>query len=543
MAVINLDYHDLIYLLGKEIPLDEILARVPLMGSDIDSVEGDDINIEFFPNRPDLYSVEGIARALRGFFELEPGLAKYEVQKSGIVLEVDPSVTEVRPFIVSALVKDVVIDDTLIKSLMEIQEKLHLTLGRKRKKLAIGVHDYRNIEPPFVYKAVKPDEVRFIPLQHYEEMNLQEILERHEKGMDYAWTLEDFDRYPIILDSKGQVLSFPPIINGVVTTVTEATNDVFLDMTGSDFDTLNVALNIVVTMLAERGGKIFSVDVKYPDNTYTLPDLAPTIRKLEPAYANRILGSNFSAEEMVAMLQKMRHGARVDGDFISVEVPAYRNDVIHPIDLVEDIQIAAGYENIQPVLPKVSTIGVERDIESFTGKVRNLMVGHGFFETKGYTLSSEYLQFEKLRKNEPESYTKVLNPITEDMTCLRISAIPTLLDALKANQHRDLPQSIFEVGDVIIGRENRRVLAAMNIHPKASYTEVKSLLQSLMGALAVDFSLTSCNEESYIPGRCADIVVGGKVIGNFGELHPEVIQNFDLEYPVWGLEIFLEKLM
>ncbi len=136
MAVINLDYHDLVYLLGKEIPLDEILARVPLMGSDIDSVEGDDINIEFFPNRPDLYSVEGIARALRGFFGLEPGLAKYDVEKSDIVLEVDPSVTEVRPFIVSALVKDVVIDDTLIKSLMEIQEKLHLTLGRKRKKLA-----------------------------------------------------------------------------------------------------------------------------------------------------------------------------------------------------------------------------------------------------------------------------------------------------------------------------------------------------------------------------------------------------------------------
>ena len=186
MAVITLDYNDLVSLLGKDISMEEIIDRLPMIGSDIDSIDGDTMNVEFFPDRPDLYSVEGVARALRGFLGLETGMASYDVGDSGMVLEVDPSVEGVRPYIVSAFIQNVRIDDTLIKSLMEIQEKLHLTMGRKRKKLAIGVHDFEKLKPPFVYKAVKPDSIKFIPLGHFKEMDLNEILEKHEKGIEYA---------------------------------------------------------------------------------------------------------------------------------------------------------------------------------------------------------------------------------------------------------------------------------------------------------------------------------------------------------------------
>ena len=255
MALISIDYQDLVSLIGKDVPKEELLSTLPMMGSDIDSVEDDTLNVEFFPNRPDLYSVEGVARALRGFLGFEKGLALYDVKETDMVLNVDPSVNDVRPYIVAGMVRDVCITDELIKSLMEVQEKLHLTLGRKRKKVAIGVHDSRSLKPPFVYKAVEPKSLRFVPLGYFEEMDLAEILVRHEKGREYAWTLEGKQTYPIILDSDEQVLSFPPIINGIVTQVTEATTDIFLDLTGTDFNAVNSALNIISTLLAERGGK------------------------------------------------------------------------------------------------------------------------------------------------------------------------------------------------------------------------------------------------------------------------------------------------
>jgi len=314
MAVISMDYHDLVYLIGQEIPMDELVSILPMMGSDIDSVEGDTLNVEFFPNRPDLYSVEGVARALRGFLGLEKGLAAYDVKSSGCVLTVDPSVNNVRPFIVSGMIRDVTITDELIKSLMEVQEKLHLTLGRKRKKVAIGVHDLRSLKPPFVYKAVAPQSVKFVPLGHYDEMNLDEILAKHEKGQEYAWIMEGMEKYPIILDSEDQVLSFPPIINGTVTQVTEATTDIFLDLTGNDMNAVNSALNIIATMMAERGGKIETVEVVYPDSTLTLPDLRPKERALSGKEVNSLLGTDYTNQEIAQYLHKMRFGtAEKDG--------------------------------------------------------------------------------------------------------------------------------------------------------------------------------------------------------------------------------------
>jgi phenylalanyl-tRNA synthetase beta chain len=543
MAVISMDYHDLVSLIGQDLSMEELLNILPMMGSDIDSVDGDVLNVEFFPNRPDLYSVEGVARALRGFIGKEKGLPEYELGKSGIVLNVDASVNDVRPFIVAGVVRNVEMTDELIKSLMEVQEKLHLTLGRKRKKVAIGVHDSRSLVPPFVYKAIDPESLRFVPLGHYDEMDLADILVKHEKGVEYAWTLEGLDRYPIILDAEDKVLSFPPIINGMVTQVTEATTDLFLDLTGMDFNAINTALNVISTLLAERGGKIETVDVVYPDNTFTLPNLKPIQRFLAPSEVNSLLGTAYDPEHIVDFLQRMRFGAALEGETISVQVPAYRNDILHNVDMIEDIAIGAGYGNIIGVLPKALTFGNELEVEKFSNLVRELMLGYGYTEVKSLTLSSEHDQFTQMRRPESDGLVEIVNPISEDLTCTRVTITPSIFRFFQANKHRDLPQSVFEVGDVLKGKDNHRHLAALTVHSKASFTEMKSLVQSVLRDLGCEFSLAQIEDGAYVPGRCAGILVEGAVIGSFGEFHPHVIHNFELGYPVAGFELSLKSFL
>jgi len=199
MPVVTFNYNDFIDLFKNKISKKEIIKRLPMIGADLDKIENDEISIEFFPDRPDLASVEGIARASRAFFEFETGLKKYNTKKSNIITKVDSSVKKVRPFVVTALVKNVTMTDELIASLMELQEKLHMGIGRNRKKVAIGVHNFEPVTPPFTYKAVDPDSVQFVPLNKVESMTLNEILKRHEKGVDYAHILEDFNQHPLIV--------------------------------------------------------------------------------------------------------------------------------------------------------------------------------------------------------------------------------------------------------------------------------------------------------------------------------------------------------
>jgi phenylalanyl-tRNA synthetase beta chain len=540
MAVISMSYKDLVNLIGQAIPQDELLAMLPMMGSDIDSVEGDTLNVEFFPNRPDLYSVEGVARAVRGFIGKETGLAKYPVGHTENVLKVDPSVKDIRPFIVAGIVRNVKMTDELIASLMEAQEKLHLTLGRKRKKVAIGVHDMRQLKFPFTYKAVDPKKMKFAPLGYTMEMDMAEILAKHEKGMEYAWVLEGKSRFPIIVDADGKVLSFPPIINGNITTVTDATTDIFLDLTGTDMNTLKTTLNIIATLLAERGGKIETIKVVYPDGEFILPDLEPRNREITAIEVNALLGTDYSPKQIAQYLQKMRFGAEVHGAKVRVQIPGYRNDIIHNVDLIEDIAISAGYGQIEGTMPKSLTFGAERPLEILSNTARRLLMGHTYLEVKSLALSCEKEQFEMMLRPESPDLAKIQNPITEYLTCVRMTLVPSMLMFLKANKHRDLPQNIFEVGSVVSDAKTIRHLAALSMHSKASFTEAKSLVQTVLRDLNIPFELGQCADPAYIPGRAAEILVQGKSIGSFGEYHPQVLQNFELGYSVAGFEIVLE---
>ena len=263
MPTVEFNTEELIDLLGKDHSIEELRDKIPQLGVDMKSIDAECIIMEVFPNRPDMLSIEGFGRALKGFMDIETGLIRYDVCDSDIKLFVDPSVADVRPYIAAGVIGDVDLDDQKLKSLMDLQEKLHITHGRNRKKVAIGVHDLDHIAHPFAYKAVKPSEIEFIPLDMEEKLNLGQILQKHPKGREFAFVLDDFARYPVIVDKNSQVLSFPPIINGELTRVTGETRDLFIEVTGTSKIAVSQALNIIMTSIADGGGKIYSVSVCY----------------------------------------------------------------------------------------------------------------------------------------------------------------------------------------------------------------------------------------------------------------------------------------
>lgn len=541
MPVINFEYHDLCSMLGEEVPRKTLLERIPMIGADMHDTEGevDDMTVEFFPDRPDLYCVEGLARAMRAFLDIEPGMMEYEVQDSDIDVYVDDSVKNVRPYFRCAAVIGVEVDDTLLKSMMEMQEKLHITIGRKRSKLAIGIHDLDKVEPPFTYKAVGPHDIKFVPLAKTEEWDLEEILEKHEKGVAYAHLLDGFEKYPIILDKNGNVLSFPPIINGSLTTVTTSTRNLFIDVTGYDEKAVKGALDIVATAMAERGGTIVSVNMHENGEEFVSPDLSSTSWQFSLKECEKFLGVPLGEEKTVEAIRRMGLDALVDGDTVYVEVPSTRLDVMHTVDLYEDVATGYGFEKFGSKHLVTQTSGKLADVTAFSEKVRDLMIGMGFMEAVTLTLSCEKEEFEYSGLPETDVVT-VMNPITEDHTCLRASLFPSLMRLLKRNKHRDLPQKLFEISDVIVDAKKQRRLCAVMMHSKTSFTEIKSYAEAVLREIKADYTLKASDYRTFIEGRGAEIVVGGKTVGYFGEVSPKVITDFEITHPVIMFEIILQ---
>ncbi len=544
MPVINFSYCDLCALVGRDVSRHVLRERLPLIGADPKSIpdDSDELSIEFFPDRPDLYSVEGIARALRAFLGFEPGLRTYDVGTSDVDLVIDESVNDVRPYIWSALVEDNEVDDALIRSMMDLQEKLHLTLGRNRRKVAIGLHDFRAVKPPFTYRAVAPDGISFVPLQGDRKMTLAEILREHEKGRTYASILDGKSRYPIITDRNGDVLSFPPIINGVATAVTEDTKDIFIDCTGTDMNAVTHAVNIVATALAERGGMIKTVQQHRLEGTMPAPDLTPRDMDLDTHYVNGWTGRHLDARETSECLKRMGYGAAYEGSIVQVKVPAYRADILHPIDLVEDVAVGYGYERFGGTLPKRATFGLEEPTIAFGNALRHILIGLGYFEVVTLSLSNARDQYLAFGITEDHA-THVKNPVSEDHTLVRTSLIPSLMTILRKNKHRELPQRVFEVGDVVIDGMNRRRLAGASTHAKAGFTEAKSVVQSIASGLGARMSVEAEDVPGFVPGRAAAIMFGETRVGMFGEVSPRTLRSFDLGYPTVALEIDLDVVL
>lgn len=527
MPVIEFSIKDLCSLIGQDVPIDVLKEKIPQIGADIEKVEGDKISVEFFPNRPDLYSVEGIARALRTFL-FSPGLRRYIVEKSDCVMNVQPSVKPIRPYIAFAMVKDLTITDDIISSMMNLQEKLHLTVGRNRAKVAIGIHDADAVQPPFTYRAAEPSE-GFVPLGMEEWMSLSDILQRHEKGIECAWVLKGLG-YPLIVDKNNNVLSFPPIINGALTAVTPRTRNILVDVTGTDPKAVELCLNIVVTALAERGGRIYAVDVVDKERI-SYPRLEGRRMKVSLKYVQRIMGMALSTEEVCHSLEKMGYEAKPLDKNIEVQIPAYRGDVLHQIDVVEDVAIGYCYDKLTPVLPEEPSFGMELPVEKKSAIARQIMIGLGYQEVMSFVLSDSKYQ---------EGFVEIENPITEEYAILRTTLVPSLMQLLRANRHRPLPQKIFEIGDAIDrDYRNIRKVCGLRISARTNFTEIKSDVEALMRTLGVNYSIVQKDLKPFIPGRCGALIVNQKEKGYFGELSPDFITSFELGYPVTGFELIL----
>jgi phenylalanyl-tRNA synthetase beta chain len=558
MPTIDVDYAEFERLLGVALhgdmaKLDEILAFVKSEVKLYDQGEGT-VSIEIKDtNRPDLWGIEGLARALRGYLNIAKGLKEYDVGEPVVDVIVDSRLKNIRPFIGCAIVKNVKLTDTVIRGLMHLQDKLDQTYGRNRQKTSIGVYDYSLIAPPLSYTVAKPDEISFVPLGSEEKMSLEQILERHPKGLEYGHIVKKHSVYPILLDSKRKVLSFPPIINSNdLGRVTGETRHVLVEVTGTMHETVLNTVKLVTLALIDRGGEAYAATVHYSHDSLRVitPDFRNKRLDLRVEFANKILGLQLTAERIAELLFTAGFGVeKVSEDSVAVLVPCYRVDVMHAVDLVEDIAIAYGYNNIEPLWRELPTTGRVRPEQRLLDIAREFMVGLGFQEILTYTLTSPESLFDRMNR-EKARIVEVANPKVLTMTCLRNWLLPSLLEFLSNNQSVEFPQRIFELGKVTLLDETRETktrdeewLAAATSHGNASFSEIKSALDAFFMNLGVNWQIKETTHPSFIAGRVGAVIVNGVNVGVLGEVNPQVLEAWELENPVVAFEVNMHKII
>lgn len=551
MPVITLERERFSKFVGRRLTLAEMTKWLPWLGFDLEEVGESFVKVEFNPNRVDFCSYAGVARGFKGLRGWKTGLPKYNVKNGKTTLNIDRVVSEVRPFMLAAIVRDIKLDEEDVVDLMEMQEDLHWGIGRDRKKASIGVHNLDVVNPPFTYTAVEPNSVKFVPLDKTEEMSLKEILEKHEKGIAYRQLIDWAPKYPLLIDKDGKVLSMPPIINGELTRIHKNTRNLFLDVTGTDYAAVEKSLNVLSTALADMGGTIEKVKVKYADRIVLSPDLSPQKMKFRTTYANELLGLRLSESKIIECLRKCRLGTRkVREGVIEVAIPAYRIDILHEVDLVEEVAIGYGYYNLKPTFPPTVTIGKQHPTHKTANMIRQIMIGLGFIEVVNFTITNEILHYKKMRR-KAENSVRLANPVSTEYTIMRRDLLPNLMKNLADNRHESFPQRLFEVSDVVRVNnklenrcERRLHIAAVSSHATANFTEIKSTAEALMANMDLKrWKINTSKHPSFLAGRAATISVKNKQIGTIGEVHPEVLNNFELENPTAAFEIDLEALI
>ncbi len=552
MPTLEISCNDLSRLVGRELTPEEVDDLVLYAKGEIDGEDGDDLKVdEKDTNRPDLWSTEGIARQLKGILGIETGMPAYVILDSDVEVFVDPQLKDVRPYCVNAVVTNLDIDEAFLSQIIQLQEKVALTFGRKRREVAVGIIDYDKVTPPIYYKATKPDENAFVPLTFDREMTPREILAEHPKGQEYRHLVEGHDVYPLLVDSTGTVLTMPPVINSEHTgKVTTATRNIFVDVTGYDIETLKTALNVIVAAFAERGGTVHGVTVHYPHGDERVPDMSPRSFATSKSYLLASLGIRLSDDEIVSHLRRMRYDAIIDDDTVLVSYAPYRIDIMHENDVLEDLAIAYGYNDFEPDVPSLSTTGRLLPITSKLLVSRELLVGLGFQEIVSFTLSSSEALFGKMCVERPDNVVELENPVSATWSVLRNSLVPSLMGFLAKNTHHDYPQNIFEVSEVarIDDAAETSVDSSYNMafvvcSSRATYTAAREALGSVMANIGVSFSVRGISHPSYLEGRVGAVVVDGKECGVIGEIHPAVLERWGLDNPVAVAEVSLERLL
>ena len=517
----------------------ELEEKISMFGTHLESLDENEIELEILPNRPDLFSMQSFISAIKAFMGKETGLKKYKINapEKNFKVKIDSSLKNIRPFTACAIVKGLSFDDAKIKELIDIQEKLHATIGRNRKKIAIGIYPMEKIALPIKFEARAPSEIKFIPLEMQEEMNALQILQRHPTGREYAKLLQGLDKFPAFIDAGGKILSMPPIINSHETgKITPETKEVFIECSGFDFNALKKVLNIIVITLADMGGNIYAIELDYGKKELT-PCLAPEKMPISIENINKLLGISLKESDLEKLLPRMGY----DYSKGKASIPAWRTDILHEVDIIEDIAIAYGYDKLIPQMPKVATIGFESQESKIKSKISETLTGLGLQEISSYHLIKNN---ELVADSEP---IELLDSKT-DFKILRPSLIIPALRIFSENKDNEYPQKIFEIGPVFSKDAKtetgiKETLQLLIASTPANFTELKQILDYLMKMLSINYDTKDSSHKFLIEGRTGQITANGKAIGFIGEVHPEKLRAFKLEMPLAIIEINLSELL
>ena len=514
-----------------------ILERIPLFSTPLESLSPEEIELEIFPNRPDLLSMQGYLRGLKAFLGKSPGLQKYKTKSSGEKLNVEKSLPEEWPYAYACIVKNLKFDDARIKELIDLQEKLGATLLRRRKKGGLGLYPLEKITFPITFKGLEPNKINFRPLEGPKELSGRQILSRHPTGRTYGHLVESWSRYPIFVDAKGITMSMPPIINShEVGKIDETTTSVFLEVTGTDPLTLQKALNIMATTLADMGGTIHTIECTQQDGTkQNVPDLTPQKNKISLENTNKLLGLDLKEKDLAPLLERMGHEYK-NG---SVKSPAWRTDILHEVDLIEDIAIAYGYDKIKPEIPEISTVGQEDPQAVFHTRLANLLTGLSLTELSTFHL----IKINEAEKMKMKNQIEVEDSKT-DYKLLRSDLITPSLRILQENKNADYPQNLFEIG-TIFSKENNQINESESLQiilTPGNFTQAKQHLDAITQSLDLHYDLEESEHPHLVPGRTGTIKVDSQHLGLIGEVHPAVLKAWGLKFPAASITINLNEL-
>ncbi|MEM0465585.1 MAG: phenylalanine--tRNA ligase subunit beta [Candidatus Pacearchaeota archaeon] len=551
MAIITLNRKELEKNIGKITK--DLEEKITMFGTTIEEISDDEISIEIYPNRPDLLSLQGFIRAMLNFLEKRQNIPEYIVEKpeKDFKVIIDKSVKKVRPFTACAIVKNLKFDEERIKNIIDIQEKLHLVFGRNRKKLAIGIYPLEQIKLPIRFLAKKPEEIKFQPLEFPKEINGRQILSQHPKGREFGYLLDNCEVFPIFQDANNEILSMPPIINSHKTgKIKNETKEIFIECSGFNIEYLKKALNIIVTALSDMGGKIISMEIidEKENKKYLTPILELEKKEFSIDFVNKTLGLNLNEKQIKPLLEKMGLGYEKDKERYYALIPSYRTDIIHEIDIVEDIAIAYGYENFIPEIPKISTIGEEDIMAILKRKISELLIGLNMLEISTYHLTTKEIEYKKLGFKEYGDIIEIIDSKTEN-NILRTSLLSQSIKILSENSDASYPQKIFEIGKVFYEDDSKETgigekenLCISICHDKANFTEIKQILDYLSRMLDFKYEIKEITHPTFIDGRCGQVIINKKIAGVIGEVHPNVLKNNKIKMPVSSIEINIETI-
>ncbi|MDR3161327.1 MAG: phenylalanine--tRNA ligase subunit beta, partial [Spirochaetaceae bacterium] len=536
-------------------------------------------------NRPDLWATAGCARQLRlhsggrrpeyPFFSY-PGNSR----PADHSVRVEASVKGVRPYLAGFIAAGKAITDASLRDMIQTQEKLAWNFGRKRRTISMGLYRIAAIQWPIIYKGVDPDSVSFVPLQWEGPLTLREILKQHPKGREYAFIQEHERLHPLLVDGRGAVLSYPPIINSAdLGAVQVGDTDLFVELTGTDQSSVTLASSIMACDLADQGYTVKPVAVEYEYDTPFGRRVTTPYYFQEPVFCSlarveKFLGEKLDADTCIAALERMgcraekaldaERGSPAGGvstpqEGVRVWPPEYRNDFLHAADVVEDVMIGRGLGSFKPERPRDFTVGRLTPITLFSRKVKEILVGLGYQEMIYNYLGSRKDLVENMR-GRGDRIIRIANPMTENYGYVRDSVLASLLASESVSGHSVYPHRIFEIGKAAYrnaaendGASTRQFAGFLHADKEANFNTLAGQIQTLFYYMNREYeadedagSFTGHEGEGdprFIPGRAAAIRYRGRAVGVYGELHPEVLENWGITVPCTAAEIDLDSLL